>query len=98
MVFLEQSCLCQTTARIFKASALWTVALYKLICPYVCVSVCQSVCLFTFEVPFKCLFAPIFQSRMSKKFRDFESFGEKKWKEVVSYWKTNKGCKIAPQN
>ena len=39
---------------IFKASALWADAFYKSKCP----SVRVSVRLFTFEVPFKCLFAP----------------------------------------
>ena len=29
---------------VFKASALWTGAFYKSICPSVCVSVCPSVC------------------------------------------------------
>ena len=39
----------------FKASALWAYAFYKSKCP----SVCPSVCVFTFEVPFKRLFAPL---------------------------------------
>ena len=43
--------------RFFKASALWADAFYKLKCPNVCV--CVFVCLFTFEVPFNCLFAPL---------------------------------------
>ena len=57
----------------------------KSICPYVCLSVCVSVCLFTFEVPFNGLFAPISQSRMSNIFRDSESLGKsngKKWSHI----------------
>ena len=34
-----------------------------------------SVCVFTFEVPFTYLFASTSRTRMSKIFRDFESFG-----------------------
>ena len=51
----------------------------------VCLSVCLSVCVFTFEVPFKRLFAPTSQSRMSNIFRDSESLGksnEKKWSQI----------------
>ena len=47
--------------------------------------VCPSVCLFTFEVPFKRLFAPTSRSRMSKMFRDSESLGKsngKKWSQI----------------
>ena len=60
---------------IFKASALWADAFNKSKCPSVCLSVCLSVRLFTFEVPFKRLFAPTSQSRMSNIFRDSESLG-----------------------
>ena len=60
-------------AYIFKASALWADAVYKLKCP----SVCFCVCVFTFEVPFKRLFAPTSRSRMSNIVRDSESLGEK---------------------
>ena len=66
---------------IFKASALWADAFYKSICP----SVCLSVRMFTFEVPFKGLFAPTSGSRMSNIFRDSESLGKsngKKWSQV----------------
>ena len=66
---------------LFKASALWADAFYKSICP----SVCLSVCLFTFEVPFKRLFAPTSRSRMSNIFRDSESLGKnhgKKWSQI----------------
>ena len=85
---------------IFKASALWADAFYKLICSYVCVFVCLSVCVFTFEVPFKCVFSPTSRSQMLIFFRDLESLGEKKLKEVVSHLKTftNKGSKIAALN
>ena len=53
----------------FYPPPLWADAFFKSICP----SVCQSVCLFvcpsvTFEVPFKCLFAPTSQSWMSNIF------------------------------
>ena len=64
-----------------KASALWADAFYKLICTYVCV----CVCLVTFEVPFKCIFAPTSRSGMSKIFRDSESLGKsngKKWSQI----------------
>ena len=76
-----------TQYKIFKASALWDDAFYKSKYPSVCVSVCLCVHLFTFEVPFKRLFAPTSQSRMSKIFRDSETLGEKYWKEVVSDFK-----------
>ena len=56
----------------FKASALWADAFYKL----KCLSVCVSVRLFTLEVPFKRLFVPTSQSRMSNIFRDLESLGK----------------------
>ena len=67
-----------TSKAVFKALALWADAFYKSICPYVCL--CVS--LFTFEVPFKRLFASTSQSQMSKVFRDSESLGKsngKKW-------------------
>ena len=51
---------------VFKASALWADAFYKLICPYVCLSVFY----FIFEVPFKRLFDPTSESWMSNIFRD----------------------------
>ena len=51
---------------VFKASALWADAFYKLKCPPVRLSVCPCVCLFTFEVPFNGLFAPTSRSRMSE--------------------------------
>ena len=59
---------------IYKASALWADAFYKLICPSVCVSVCVFACLFTFKVPFKRLFAPTSRSQVSNIFSDLESF------------------------
>ena len=49
-------------------------------------SVCLSVCLFTFEVPFKRLFAPTSWSRMSNIFRDSESLGKSKWKKWSQIW------------
>ena len=66
---------------IFKASALWADAFYKSNCPSVCL--CVRVC--TFEVPFKQLFAPTSQSRMSNIFRDSEYLGKsnvKKWSQI----------------
>ena len=69
------------STKIFKASALWADAFYKPICPYVCL----CACLFTFEVPFKRLFAPTSQSWMSNIFRDSESLGKsngKKWSQI----------------
>ena len=51
-------------------------------------SVCVSVRLFTFEVPFKRLFAPTSQSRVSKIFRDSESLGKqngKKWSQIWTF-------------
>ena len=77
---------------IFKASALWADAFYKLKCSSVCQSVRPSVrlsvSLFTFEVPFKRLFAPTSRSRMSNIFRDLESLGKsngKKWSEIGTF-------------
>ena len=67
-----------------KASALWADAFYKSICP----SVRLCVCLFTFEVPFNGLFAPISWSRMSNIFRDSESLGKsngKKWSQIWTF-------------
>ena len=52
----------------------------------VAVRVCVR--LFTFEVPFKRLFAPTSQSRMSKNFRSSESLGEnngKKWSQIWNF-------------
>ena len=77
---------------IFTESALWVDAFYKSNCPSVCLSVCPSVCLsvrvFTFEVPFERLFAPISRSRMSNIFRDLESLGKsngKKWSQIGTF-------------
>ena len=53
--------------------------------PCVRLSVCLFVRLFTFEVPFKRLFAPTSRSRMSKIFRESESLGKsngKKWSQI----------------
>ena len=44
--------------------------------------------LFTFEVPFKCLFAPTSQSWMSKTFKDSKSLGKsigKKWSQIWTF-------------
>ena len=75
---------------IFKASALWADAFYKSKCPSVCLSVCLSLCLsvcvFTFEAPFKHLFSPISQSRMSNIFRDSESLGKSNGKKRSQIW------------
>ena len=86
--------------RIFKAYALWADVFYKSKCPSVCssvcLSVCQSVCLFTFEVTFKRIVAPTSQSRMSKVFRDSESFGKSNGKNWSRIWKllVIKGVKL----
>ena len=69
----------------FKASALWTDAFYKSIFPSLCVFVRVSVRLFPFEVPFKHLFAPTSQSRMSKMFRDSESLGKVRERSGLRY-------------
>ena len=54
----------------------------------VCVSVCPSVRVFTFEVPFKRLFAPTSQSQMSNILRDSESLRKrngKKWYQIGTF-------------
>ena len=69
---------------VFKASALWADAFSKSKCP----SVCVSVCVFTFEVPFKRLFAPTSRSGMSNIFSDSESLGKsngKKWTHIGKF-------------
>ena len=75
---------------IFKASALWADAFYKSkcpsVCPFVCLSNCPSVRQFTFEIPFKRLFAPPSQSRMSNIFRDSESLGKSNGKKWCQIW------------
>ena len=65
----------------------------------ICPSVSPPVCVFTFEVPFKRLFAPTFQSRMSNIFRDLESLGkrnEKKWYQIWTFF-VGKWSKIIKQ-
>ena len=49
-----------------------------------CVRLC--VCLFTFEVPFNGLFAPISRSRMSNIFWDSESLGKSNGKKWSNIW------------
>ena len=81
----------------FKASALWGDAFYKSKCPSVCVFVRVFVCVFTFEVPFKRLFAPTSQSRMSDILRDLESLGKsngKKWFQIRTF--LFKNCQKLP--
>ena len=56
----------------------------------ICVCVCLCVCPFTFEEPFKRLFAPTYRNWMSKIFRDSEYLGK------LGKTFTNKGCKITP--
>ena len=54
----------------------------------VSLSVCLSVCLFTFEVPFKHLFAPTSRSWMSNMFKDSKSLGKsygKKWSQIWTF-------------
>ena len=70
---------------LFKPSALWADGFHKSKYLSVCPSVCLFVRLFTFQVPFKRLFAPISKSWMSKTFRDSESLVKsngKKWFQV----------------
>ena len=58
------------------------------VCVSMCPSVRPSVCVFTFEVPFKRLFAPTSPSRMSNIFRDLESLGKsngKKWSQIGTF-------------
>ena len=61
-------------------------------CPSACMSVRlsvrPSVHVFTFEVPFKRLFAPTSRSQMSNIFRDSESLGKsngKKWSQIGTF-------------
>ena len=66
-----------TSVTLFKASDLWADVFYK--------SKCPCVRLFTFEVPFKCHFAPSSRSWMSKIVRDSEPLGKsngKKWSQI----------------
>ena len=59
--------------------------------PCVCLCVCSL-----FEVPFKRLFAPTSQSRMSNIFRDSESLGKsngKKWSQILTFLLKN-GVKL----
>ena len=59
----------------------------------VCLFVRLSVCVFTFEVPFKCLFAPTSWSGMSNIFRDLEFFGKsngRKWSQILKIAKQKK--------
>ena len=54
----------------------------------VCLCFCLFVRLFTFEVPFKGLFAPTSWSQMSKVFRIVESLGKsngKKWSQIWNF-------------
>ena len=79
---------------LFKASALWADAFYKLKCLSVCPSVCPSVRLFTFEVPFNGFFAPTSRSQMSNIFRDSESLGKsngKNWSNIWTFCLTKHG-------
>ena len=82
---------------IFKASALWLWAntFYKSICR---VSVRVSICLFTIEVPFKRLFAPISRGRMSNIFKDSESLGKSNGKKWYQIWTFMFGCGLKSPN
>ena len=63
-----------------------------------CVSVCLSVCVFTFEIPFKHLWAPTSQIRMSKIFRGSEYLGKSNGKKWSPIWKflLIKGVRLPP--
>ena len=67
---------------LFTESALWSDSVYKSQCPSVCVCVCMYVP--SREVPFKCLFAPIYKGPRSIFFRFWDSLGKSYRKEVVS--------------
>ena len=72
---------------IFKASALWADAFYKLICPSVCWCVCPSVCSLL-RYLLNVFFAPTSRSRMSNIFRDSESLGKsnvKMWSHIWAF-------------
>ena len=88
-VHYDWNCLIwRSLACVFKASALWADAFYKSKYPSVCLFVRLSVCVFTFEVPFKRLFAPTSRSQMSNIFRDSESLGKsdgKKWSKIWTF-------------
>ena len=68
----------------YQRSSLWADAFYKSVCP----SVRLSVRLFTFEVKFKCLFAPTSRCWMYNILRDSESPGKsngKKWSQIWTF-------------
>ena len=58
------------------------------------VNVRLRVCVFTFEVPFKHLFAPTSRSWMSNIFRDLESLGEKVMERSDLYILFESGLKL----
>ena len=85
----DQVFLKQTNILLFKASALWADAFYKLKCPSVCPSVCLlSVCLCVhFWGTVWTSFCPHFR-QMSNIFRDLESLGKsngKKWSQIGTF-------------
>ena len=91
-----QTCLDGCILNVFKESALWADAFYKSkypsVCGFVRVFVWVFVCLFTFEVPFKRLFAPTSQSCMSNILRGSESLGKsngKKWSHIETFFFEN---------
>ena len=79
---------------VFKAWALWAIAFQVNFS--ISVSVCVSICLFTFEVPFKCIFAPTSKIWMSKSFKDFKSFRKSNGKKLsqISKLLLMKGVKL----
>ena len=71
------------TSRISKELAFWANSFYKSKCLYVCVFVCPS----HFLTLFKGLFAPTYQSPMSKLFRFLESLGKNNRNIWSHIWK-----------
>ena len=64
----------------------------------VCVSVCVSFCVFTFEVPFKRLFAPLPEVQCPKYLEIRNPWGKVMERSGLRFENfTNKGCKIAMQ-
>ena len=74
---------------LFKASALWADAFYKLICPYVCLCVCLSVCsLLKYR-------SNVFLPLLPKVQNPWGKVMERSGLRFETF--TNKGCKIAVQ-
>ena len=88
--------------RVIFFTRIWPYGLMHSISRFVCRSVCLSVRLsvrvFTFELPFKRLFAPTSWNQMSNIFRDSKSLGKsngKTWSQIWTFlvWKWSKKAK-----